>query len=168
LYDRDDSAANMLLENSADNMCVGCGPSNPFGMRLAFEKTTDGASASFLAEERWCGFPGRVHSAVLYLGLIEAMNWALYARANRTGIPRQTGALNLRAPAPTGSVLRFDGKVLRLDADARTAEAAAEALDGNGALLATLERTYALVDGPAFRAALRYDEVPAAYVDLVR
>jgi acyl dehydratase len=121
-----------------------------------------------LAEARWEGFPGRLHSAILYMALIEAMNWALFAQTERMGLPTRTGALEAARPVRTGTRLRLEGRVLVADATARTARVDARAWDPSDEVVARLERDYALVDQPTFLAKMGYDRIPPGYEGLFR
>src|SRR5438067_3568971 len=133
----------MSMENVSSNPCVGCGPSHPVGSRLAFEALPDGASTRFVAEPRWQGFPGRMHSAILYLALIETMNWALYAKTRRMGLPARTSALTMTRRVVVGDEVRVQGRVLdsgditRVEAMARTPA---------GDVIGSLDRHYRMVD----------------------
>ncbi|MHB8585351.1 MAG: hypothetical protein ACYDDF_05890 [Thermoplasmatota archaeon] len=158
----------MPFENDATNGCVGCGPANAAGLQLSFTPTTDGARAAFTASSRWEGFPGRLHSAILYLGLIEAMNWALYARTGRMGLPIRTGALATTRTIPTGTELLFEGRLVHMDEGARLATMESVASDIGGESVGRLERGYALVDEATFLARLGYKEVPPGYEGLFR
>lgn len=156
-----------MLDNDPSNPCIGCGPANPMGLHLAFEATPHGARARFTAEPRWQGFPGRMHSAVLYMALLEAMNWALYARTGRMGLPARTGALEMTRRVAVGDTVHLEGTVLRVDEAARTAEAEARA-SVRGEPVGRLERGYALVDEATFVQRMDYDAPPAGYEGLFR
>lgn len=72
------------LENDADdNPCVGCGPRHPFGARLAFHDDGKRTRAVASLDDRYCGFPGAVHDAFVFLAMDEAIAWAGYARFGR-------------------------------------------------------------------------------------
>lgn len=153
----------MPLENDPANRCVGCGPANPMGLRLVFEKTSEGARSTFVAEERWQGFPRRLHNAVLYLALIETMNWSLHARTGRMGLPSRTGALETRRRVDIGSKVALEGRVALLDEAGRSASVEAWAsLDATGEV-ARLKREYALVDEATFLERMGYDTLPGGY-----
>jgi len=148
------------MENVASNPCVGCGPSNPAGMRLAFEATADGASTRFVAEPRWQGFSGYLHSAILYLALLETLNWSLYARTSRMGLPTRTSALAATRRVRVGDEVVVEGRVVKTgDVTSVVAEARTPA----GESIATLERDYRLVSEEEFLRVMGYAEVPEGY-----
>lgn len=151
------------MDNDPANACIGCGPANPVGLRLAFEATPEGARASFVAEARWQGFPGRMHSAILYLALVEAMNWSLYAKTRRMGLPTRTGALEMTRRVEVGQSVVLEGRVLAADESKRVALVEARASTPEGAPIGRLEREYDLVDEKTFLARMGYEELPSGY-----
>lgn len=153
----------MPLENDPANPCIGCGPANPAGLQLVFDKTVEGAKTAFSVDERWQGFPGRLHSAILYLALIETMNWSLQARTGRMGLPTRTSELEMKRRVDVGTTLGLEGRVRSWDTAARTAALEAWATTASGEPVGRLERTYALVDEATFLARMGYTSLPAAY-----
>jgi hypothetical protein len=153
----------MPLENDPANACVGCGPANPAGLRLVFEKTPEGARSTFAVDERWQGFPSRLHSGILYLALLETMNWSLHAKTGRMGLPSRTGALESRRWVKCGTAILLEGRVRAFDPTARTASLEAWAEFPDREVVARLERDYALVDETTFLERMGYDVVPSGY-----
>lgn len=105
------------LDNDERTPCIGCGPHNAAGLRLRFARRPDGrgASAEWTPDAAWQGFPGNVHSAGLYLALIETMNWSLYAHTGGTGLPTRTAALDMRRRVAIGETLVLRGQVVSLE-----------------------------------------------------
>jgi hypothetical protein len=100
-----DSLRTEALENDPRNPCIGCGPRNPRGLRLQFRKEGDEIASGLLAEESLEGWPGRLHSGVLYLAMLDVANWTVYGLRNRVGLPIRTSALTLHrwvCPPATG------------------------------------------------------------------
>lgn len=153
------------LENDPHNTCVGCGPANPRGLHLRFERTDEGARSAFTPDAWMEGWPGTTHTAFLYMALIETMNWTVYARRGRAGLPTRTGALETRRRVATGERLTLVGRALRESEDALHAQA--DALDANGALVARLEREYDFPDRAAFAQRLGYAQLPASVAEIV-
>lgn len=151
----------MELENVADNPCIGCGPANPMGLKLVFTDAPGGASSSFVAEARWQGFPGRLHSAILYLALIETMNWSLYGATKHMGLPTRTSALRMTRRVNVGDKIWLRGKVVS-HADGK-AHVVAEATTPRGEPVGSLDRDYEMVDESTFLARMGYDHVPNGY-----
>lgn len=151
----------MPLENVASNPCIGCGPANPLGLRLQFEAASEGASTRFVVEPRFQGFPGRLHSAVLYMALLETMNWSLYARTGRMGLPSRTGALVMTRRVSVGDAVVVEGRVV--EAREGFARAVAEARTPAGDPVGALERDYRMVDEDEFLRVMGYDALPEGY-----
>lgn len=148
------------MANVDSNPCIGCGPANPMGMHLVFEATAEGASTRFVAEPRWQGFPGRMHSAVLYLALLETMNWALYARTGRMGLPQRTSALTMTRRVIVGDDVHVEGRVTKLG-DITAVEAHARTPAGEP--IGSLDRDYRMVDEAEFLRVMGYDALPEGY-----
>lgn len=146
------------LENDSRNPCVGCGPEHPSGLHLAFTRQGDRVSTALVASERHQGWPGRLHSGILYLALLETSNWTLFGFQNRVGIPTRTSALGTKRWVAVGETLILSG---RLTAPAgTTAQVRVEALDGKGQTVATLERDYDLPDRSTFLKRMGYSTCP--------
>lgn len=143
------------LENDPRNPCVGCGPENPVGLRLAFRRLGDRVETRLAATEVHQGWPGRLHSGILYLAMLETANWTLYGLTGRVGLPTRTSALGAQRWVRVGETLTLAG---RRDADGVVR---VEATDADGRPVATLERAYDLVDRATFLRRMGYDEVPA-------
>lgn len=148
------------LENDPTNVCIGCGPANPRGLQLAFERTVDGARTTLRATSDLEGWPGRLHSAMLYMAMLETANWSLYAKHERVGLPTRTSALEAARWVATGETLRIEGRV-----DTATDGGAlvrVEAFDATTRPVARLERAYALPDRATFLQKMGYDKLPAS------
>lgn len=150
------------LENDDANPCVGCGPKNPMGLRLAFEQV-DGATRSRLrVDAHMVGWPNRLHSGLLYLAMTETANWSVYGALGRVGLPVRTSALDAKRFVRVGETLTLIG---RWDAATRTARI--EATDEKGAIVAKLEREYVLPTRAQFRARMGEDALPPEFEELV-
>src|SRR5256885_13201273 len=92
----------MALENDEANPCFGCGPRNPRGLRLSFHRVGDRVETMLLAGVTMEGWPGRLHSGILYTAMLETANWTVFGITGRIGIPVRTSGLRLQrrvAPA---------------------------------------------------------------------
>lgn len=152
----------VALENDPGNPCVGCGPENSVGLRLAFHREGDAVSTALEATREREGWPGRLHSGVLYLAMLETANWTLYGLRGRVGLPVRTSALDARRWVPTGESLTLTGRLVEGDSKAR---ARVEATDAQGSIVATLERDYDLPDRATFLKRMGYDAVPVGLED---
>lgn len=153
------------LENDAANPCVGCGPGNPRGLRLRFERRGDAVVSRLAAEPSLQGWPGRLHSGVLYLALLEVANWTVYGLLGRVGLPVRTGALELRRWVAVGEGLDLEGRAPA--PEARPLAVEARALDPQGREVARLERGYEFPGRREFMARMGYDRLPEVLAGLV-
>src|SRR3989475_2259666 len=103
--------SDVALENDGTNPCFGCGPGNPRGLQLSFHRVGDRVETSFLADVTMEGWPGRLHSGILYTAMLETANWTVFGVSGRIGIPVRTSALSLQRWVPTGTRLRIAGQV---------------------------------------------------------
>lgn len=142
------------LENDPRNPCIGCGPHNPLGLRLAFAREGDAVHGAFVPGEHHQGWPERVHSGVLYIALVETMNWAFWGLTGRTGVAKQTSALEVHGITRPGDAVRLRGRLLGPD----EVEAVAEV---RGKVVARMTRTYHRPDAEGARKLLGYERLPA-------
>jgi hypothetical protein len=76
------------LENPAENPCFGCGPANPRGLRLRFERAEREAGGSevrtkFTPQPDEIGWPTLFHHGLHFMVLYEASYWAALTLAGR-------------------------------------------------------------------------------------
>jgi len=155
----------MALENDEANPCFGCGPRNPRGLRLSFRRVGDHVETSFLADVTMEGWPGRLHSGILYAAMLETANWTVFGVTGRIGIPVRTSALSLQRWVPSGTRLRIAGRAKSTGPSSLTV--ALEAFTAHGQSVATLDRDFVLPNRQEFLDKMGYEEVPAAFAGLV-
>jgi len=82
-----------MLQALANPACVVCGPENPHGLQLRFERLEDGVvAADWSPTAQWEGFKGIIHGGIVSTVLDEAMSHAVSAR----GWPALTCELRVR------------------------------------------------------------------------
>jgi hypothetical protein len=155
----------VALENDDANPCFGCGPGNPQGLRLSFRRVGDRVETTLPTVVTMEGWPGRLHSGILYTAMLETANWTVYGATGRIGIPVRTSALTLQQWVPTGTVLRIAGRAKRTDLDSVTV--AVEAFTSDGQPIATLDRDFVLPDRREFLDAMGYEEIPEVFAGLI-
>jgi hypothetical protein len=146
------------LANDPRNTCIGCGPANPKGLKLAFARRGDAVVGVFRATANHEGWPERLHSGVLYTALLETANWTAYGLTGRVGVPVRTQPFETGGWAATGSTLHLAGH--RVAGEPFTV--AAEATLG-GRMVGRMARAYEFLDAAAFAARMGYASVPAAF-----
>ena len=155
----------VALENDGKNPCFGCGPSNPRGLRLSFRRIGDHVETSLLTDVTMEGWPGRLHSGILYTAMLETANWTVYGIMGRIGVPVRTSALGLQRWVPTGTRLRIAGSAMRKDRDILTV--AVEAVSSDGPPVATPDRDFVLPDRREFLERMGYEQVPEVFAGLI-
>lgn len=152
----------MLLDNDPTNPCFGCGPGNPLGLRLAFEKEGPRIVSRLRVTDAMQGWPRRLHSGLLYLAMIETANWTVYGALGRIGLPVRTSALDAKRWVAVAETVTLSGTW-----DAAAKSARIEAHDEKGALVAKLEREYALPTRAEFRERMGADSLPPEFEGLI-
>ena len=125
--------------------CFGCGPDNPSGLHLHFDRDGEGRVASTVTlDEDLCGWDGVAHGGIVSLLLDEVTSWCVaLCLAERWFVTR---ALNVRflRPTPVGQPLRL---LARLVEDrGRTMDLVGEVRLPDGRLTARAKVQFARLD----------------------
>jgi acyl-coenzyme A thioesterase PaaI-like protein len=110
-------------------MCFCCGPKNPIGLKLAFEKTSDGRMRTvWTPRKEHQGFKDIVHGGLVATVLDEVMIRMLYDQ----GISAVTAGMETKLIRPVrwGRPYRFEAWLVRDRGRALVTEA--EAIDAEG------------------------------------
>jgi len=120
------------LELGDDDGCFACGKSNPFGLKLEFDREGDEYVTYFTAQKRHQGYVGIVHGGIVSTILDEVM--ARYVHV--LGHSAVTGEMTLRfkRPARVGQKLRFAGRIEQ--ENSRLILCSARATDEDGTVIA--------------------------------
>lgn len=99
------------LARSPQNECFACGPGNPGGLQLQFERDGDTVRSRFIPSRGHCGWAGIVHGGILSTALDEAMSYVLYFE----GIKAYTARMDVRfrAPVKQGDDLTVEAQKVR-------------------------------------------------------
>jgi len=127
-----------------DGHCFACGPFNPDGLHLHFERDgAGGARATTVLDAKYQGWAGIAHGGIVMMLLDEAMAHA----AGMTGEKGMTASVSVRfrAPVPLGSELTLTGKVLWKRRSVLGLEASVQ--NAAGDILATSEGSF-VTKGP--------------------
>lgn len=147
------------LESDPQNTCFGCGPDNPVGLQLTFERDGDTVVSTFVPTDTMEGWPGRLHSGILYTAMVEVANWTVHGLLDRLGFPADTSALDLRRWVGTGEQLELVGELVDPEHGGEAA-VRVTARDDSGEIVAQLVREFELPSREAFLTKTGYDEVP--------
>lgn len=109
------------LTFGSEQRCFGCGPNNPLGMRLLFERDGDSVVTRFTPPKGYEGPPGVFHGGLQSTLADEVAGWALVGLLGRMGF---TTSLNVRFLRPVrieaevearASVGTHKGNIVSLD-----------------------------------------------------
>jgi len=157
--------SDVALENGETNPCFGCGPGNPRGLRLSFRRVGNRVETRFPTDVTMEGWPGRLHSGILYTAMLETANWSVYGITGRIGVPVRTSALTLQRWVPTGTLLRIAGRAKSTGLNRLSVDI--EALTSDGLSVATLDRDFVLPNRREFLDKMGYVEIPEVFVGLI-
>jgi uncharacterized protein (TIGR00369 family) len=85
------------LAQGTFNGCFGCGPDNPVGLKLAFERTGDVVRSHTKIARQYAGYRDFAHGGIVATMLDEAMGWAMLHLAGRHGVTKSL-RVNYRRP----------------------------------------------------------------------
>ncbi|MBN1497344.1 MAG: PaaI family thioesterase [Spirochaetes bacterium] len=130
------------LPNRGKNPCFGCGPSNPYGLRMAFY--TDGVSvfSPLSIPGHLCGWNDLAHGGVISTVLDEAMSWAAISLLGRYILTRSMTVDFLR-PVWIKRQIVAEARVME-KVNERDAVMEGAIYDDTGALCARSQGRYAL------------------------
>ncbi len=142
-----------LLENPPESPCFGCGPRHARGLHLAFERRTapdgvDEVVSEYAPKADEVGWPGLMHTGLLFLVTMETSYWAALTLGGR--VHTMTGPATydpLRLPR-VGKTFRARARLAGHEGNRLRITCVAE--DANGRTHATLTSTWQ----PASRAAV--------------
>jgi acyl-coenzyme A thioesterase PaaI-like protein len=124
-----------LDTEKSPNMCFGCGPNNPIGLKLKFRWDGKTARAEFVPDERHQGWSNIVHGGIISCLLDEALSYPPYF----VGLPCLTAKMEvrLRCPVKVGEPLTLISSITKKNRRLIEAQARVELQDGTIAAEAT-------------------------------
>jgi uncharacterized protein (TIGR00369 family) len=122
--------------------CFGCGPENPVGLKLAFEKADGAVHSRTAISRKYAGYRDFAHGGIVATMLDEAMGWAMLHLAGKHGVTK-TLSVNYRRPVFVEREIVVSARVTANEVSNVTLEARIE--DARGRLLATAEGEWAVV-----------------------
>jgi acyl-coenzyme A thioesterase PaaI-like protein len=121
-----------------DGNCFACGPTNPIGMHVHFDRAADGVRATVELAPEYQGWRGIAHGGIVMALLDEAMAHAAGFAGHR-GVTA-TVRVRFRKPVPLEQAIEVRGHVSWQRRNVLGVEA--EILDGAGAVLASAEGSF--------------------------
>jgi uncharacterized protein (TIGR00369 family) len=108
----------LLLPNSEKNICFGCSPGNPSGLKMEFyaNEARDLVVSWYSVPDCFCGWGDVVHGGIVCTILDEAMGWACLALARRLLLSKSI-AVDFLRPVRSGQEIRVEGSVREMISD---------------------------------------------------
>ena len=132
-----DEPEQLSLNDVTDyGLCFACGPRNPFGLKLHFERDGDRVVSKFTALEEYQGFPGYLHGSIITALLDEVMSRVSIVTQNRWSMTAGIDVL-FRKPVFIGQEVTAVAEHLETNRRMVTAKAELLLPDGNVAARAT-------------------------------
>lgn len=124
-----------LDTEKSPNMCFGCGPDNPVGLKLKFSWDGQEARAEFVPDERHQGWSNILHGGIISCLLDEALSYPPYF----VGMPCLTAKMEvrLRRPVAVGEKLALVASIIKKNRRLVKTQARLELEDGTIAAEAT-------------------------------
>ena len=94
-----------------EQMCFGCGPTNPYGMKLRFFRDGDAVVTTMQPRDGWEGAPGIVHGGLQATLCDEVAAWTVFTLCGSYGFTTTLKARYLR-PARSALPLEARGALL--------------------------------------------------------
>ncbi len=102
----------MSFSGTKDATCYVCGPENPMGLQVPFERDGEmGSRARYIARKEHGGWNGLLHGGVTFSLMDEAFGWCLFFQE----IPAMTAKIETRfhKPVRIGSVMEIRAWVVQ-------------------------------------------------------
>lgn len=109
--------------------CFVCGQENPIGLRVHFDRTSDGAQASVHPGLAFQGFDGVLQGGVVAGLMDDAMWYAIYGQASAITMTAEL-TVRYKAPVPADADLRVEARVVEQRRSLYTCAASISGPDG--------------------------------------
>ena len=132
-----DKIEQLSLNDQTDyGLCFACGPRNPYGLKLHFERDGDRIVSRFTALEEYQGFPGYLHGGIITALLDEVMSRVSIVNQNRWSMTAGID-VHFRKPVFIGQEVTAVAEHLETNRRVVTAQAELVLPDGTVAAKAT-------------------------------
>jgi uncharacterized protein (TIGR00369 family) len=131
------------VPNRSDHLCFGCGPRNPYGLKMKFYSDEKVVVSWVTVPEHLCGWDNLVHGGVITTILDEIMSWSAIYLLKRFILTKSI-RVDFLKPLCVGQRLRAEGSVQSV-ADGREASVAGVICDPEGRPCARSQGTFAIM-----------------------
>lgn len=131
------------VPNRSDHMCFGCGPVNPYGLKMKFYADEAAVVSWVTVPEHLCGWDNLVHGGVITTILDEIMSWSAIYLLKRFILTKSI-TVDFLKPLHVGERLKAEGRVQTAD-NGREARMTGVIYDPAGRPCARSRGTFALM-----------------------
>jgi acyl-coenzyme A thioesterase PaaI-like protein len=131
------------VPNRSDHMCFGCGPVNPYGLKMKFYASDKAVASWVTVPEHLCGWDNLVHGGVITTILDEIMSWSAIYLLKRFILTKSITVEFLK-PLYVGQQIKAEGGVKTADGG-REARMTGVIYNSEGLPCARSEGTFALM-----------------------
>lgn len=121
--------------------CYACGPDNPHGLHVPYERVGEAVEAVFTLGPQFSGAAAYVHGGLVMTVLDEGMAWATIALRSRFAVTKEFTSRFVR-PVLIGQPHTLRAQCSELDADGRTLHVTGTVTRADGKTCTTAEATY--------------------------
>lgn len=147
---------------SADqNMCFGCGPNNPAGLKLTFEEDDERLYASWVPSPHFQGYINVLHGGIIATLLDEAAAWCVYVKAGTSGVTSSMTVRYLKPVHLSKGTVTVEACII--SREEKSARFTASLYDGEGRLCAEADLDYFLYPESIARSRYYYPGREAFY-----
>lgn len=143
------------------NMCFGCGPKNPAGLKLTFEEDGEMLQARWEPDPNFQGYIDVLHGGIIATLLDEVGAWCIYIKAGTSGV---TSSLKVRYLKPvhiSKGMITVEARLIQKKE--KNALIVAELYDGDGKLCAEGDLDYFIYPENIARGRYHYPGKEAFY-----
>lgn len=131
------------VPNRSDHLCFGCGPRNPYGLKMKFYSDEKVVVSWVTVPEHLCGWDNLVHGGVITTILDEIMSWSAIYLLKRFILTKSI-RVDFLKPLCVGQRLRAEGSVESV-AGGREASVTGVICDPDGRPCARSQGTFAIM-----------------------
>jgi uncharacterized protein (TIGR00369 family) len=143
------------------NMCFGCGPKNPAGLKLTFEEDGEMLQARWEPDPNFQGYINVLHGGIIATLLDEVGAWCIYIKAGTSGV---TSSLKVRYLKPvhiSKGMITVEARLIQKKE--KNALIVAALYDGDGKLCAEADLDYFIYPENIARGRYHYPGKEAFY-----
>ncbi|MCU0457602.1 MAG: PaaI family thioesterase [Bacteroidales bacterium] len=143
------------------NMCFGCGPRNPVGLKLTFDEDGEKLLARWEPDPNFQGYINVLHGGIIATLLDEVGAWCIYIKACTSGVTSSMTVRYLKPVHISKGMITIEARML--EKKEKNAIIGAVLYDGEGKLCAEADLDYFIYPEKIARGRYHYPGKEAFY-----